>query len=226
MRRWIGAILLLVVVGGLSGCFLFPGSGGAQSQLLYSEDFSNPDDSGWYQGEDPGWEWAITGGRYYGWVIDEDSLDYVYDGSASGLTDGRFQAKTGQLGAATDHSWGLIFRAAGQSFYAFEISADGYVLFAVHTATGWDHLYGWEPCPAIRSAGETNEIRVDADGSSFSLYVNGQFITEVTDTRLSSGSVGFIIETWVDAEGGVWFDDLEVWSLGEEGGGSGGILPI
>jgi len=226
MRRWIGAFLLLVVVGGLSGCFLFPGSGGAQSQLLYSEDFSNPDDLGWRVGSYPPAEWAITGGLYYGWVIDFDSYAYSYDSTASGLTDGRFQVKTGQLGTATDHSWGIIFRVTGESFYLFEISADGYVLFAVHTAAGWDDLYGWQPCSAIRPAGETNEIRVDAQGSSFSLYVNGQFITEVMDTRLISGTVGVIIETWVDAQGGVWFDDLEVWSLGEDGGGSGSILPI
>jgi len=37
----------------------------------------------------------------------------------------------------------------------------------------------------------------------------------VTDSTLSSGSVGFIVETWDDPDGGAWFDDLEVWTLGD-----------
>ncbi len=213
MRRWFGTLLLIVVVGIVSGCALFGPLVGVQPQLLFSDDFSNTSSPGWWQGVDPPGEWDITNGHYYGQVGDADSYYYVYNTTVSGLTDFRIEATTNQLGTATDHSWGIILRATDEAFYAFEISADGYVVFSVYTPTDWDDLYGWVKSAAIRPKGQTNTLRVDVQGTSFTFYVNGQLIDHVTDATLSSGSVGFIVETWGDPNGGAWFDDLEVWTL-------------
>ncbi len=206
-------VLILAAAGSLAGCFLINPPPVLQPQLLYSEDFSNSSAPGWWQGIDPPGEWDIVGGRYYGNVSDADSYYYVYSTAAPNLTDFSVRVTTGQQGSASDHSWGVIFRAGDERFYAFEISADGYVLLSVYTPTDWEDLYGWAYCDAIRPAGQTNGLRVDVQGTTFSLYVNGQYITQVTDATLTSGSVGFIIETWDDPDGGAWFDNLEVWSI-------------
>jgi len=214
MKRW-GALFLLVgLMGILTGCFQFTPLT-PQPQLLYSEDFSNASTPSWVQGVDPPGTWQITNGRYYGMLDDYDSYYYVYSGAISGLTDFRIQATTSQQGTATDHSWGLILRASNERFYAFEISADGWYVFSVYTPSDWEDLYDWHTTNLIRPAGQTNTLRVDVRGNTFDLYLNGQWLAKVTDpaSTLTSGSVGFIIETWNDSNGGAWFDDLEVWSL-------------
>jgi hypothetical protein len=213
MRHGMKALVLIGLLGSLAGCVLFNPPPAVQPQLLYSENFSSSTAKGWWQGIDPPGEWIITGGRYYGTVLDEDSYYYVYTTAAPNLTDFSARVTTGQQGTATDHSWGIIFRAGDERFYAFEISADGYVLVSVYTPADWSDLYGWALCSAIRPAGQTNELRVDAQGTTFSFYVNGTYVTQVTDATLASGSIGFIVETWDDPNGGAWFDNLEVWSI-------------
>ncbi|MCX6101619.1 MAG: hypothetical protein NTV92_09465 [Candidatus Bipolaricaulota bacterium] len=211
MKRWVVVVLLMVAGLVLSGCMHEPSG----PELLFTDYFANADSPGWWQGldSDTGAQWQITGGHYVGQIADADSYYYVWNTEVTGLTDFRIQATTSQIGTATDHSWGIIFRTDGDSLYAFEISADGGVLFSVRTPSDWNDLYGWAPCAAIHPAGQTNELRVDAHGTSFALYVNDRLVTQVTDATLSSGSVGFIVETWDDPNGGAWFDDLEVWTL-------------
>jgi hypothetical protein len=213
MRRW-GTILLLIgLLGILSGCFLFTPIG---PQLLYSEDFSNSSSADWPQETDASGGWQITNGRYYGMLADNDSYYYVYSGAATvqTLTDFRIQATTSQQGSATDHSWGLILRASDEHFYAFEISADGWYVFSVYTPTDWVNLGNkWQETDKINPMGQTNTLRVDARGNTFDLYINDQHVETVQDSTLSSGSVGFIVETWDDPNGGAWFDNLQVWSL-------------
>jgi len=212
MKRWGALLLLFGLMGGLAGCFQFTPLT-PQPQLLYSEDFSNPSTSAWLQDTDASGGWQIMNGRYYGMLTDDDSYYYVYSGAISSLTDFRIVATTSQQGTAADHSWGIILRASDEHFYAFEISADGYYVFSVYTPSDWANLPEWQKTDKIRPAGQTNTLRVDARGNSFSLYINDQFVTTVQDGTLSSGSVGFIVETWTDPNGGAWFDNLEVWSL-------------
>jgi len=213
MRRWGVVMLMAVAALGLSGCMQEPSG----PELLFAGYFTSADSPGWWQGQDSdvGAEWQIASGHYSGQLADADSYYYVWNTEVTGLTDFRIQATTSQLGTATDHSWGIIFRADDDAFYAFEISADGYVQLSVWTPGDWNAIYDWALCAAIRPMGQTNALRVDAHGTSFALYVNDVLVTQVTDSTLSSGSVGFIVETWDDPDGGAWFDDLEVWTLGD-----------
>jgi len=187
-----------------------------ESQLLFSDSFSNTTSADWWQGEDEdaGATWEIQNGHYYGRLAENHSWYYVTSKTARTLADIRIVATTSPVGTASDSTWGIVLRAQGGTFYAFEIDADGYALFSVRTAGGWHDIYGWEPCSAIRF-GQPNVLRVDAAGKFFSLYVNDTLFAQVTDDALSSGSVGFIVEMWDDPDGGAWFDDLEVWSLDE-----------
>ncbi len=213
MKRWAVLILLIGVVTGLAGCSLFTPPPNPQPQLLFEDNFSNTRSPGWWQGNDPPGTWEIKNGHYYGELDDSDSYYYVYNTTVSGLTNFRIQATTSQLGTATDHSWRIILPASDERFYAFEISADGYVVFSVYTPTDWQDIYNWVKSDQIHPAGQTNKLAVEAHGTSFTLYVNDQQVAQVTDATLTSGSVGFIVETWGDPNGGAWFDDLDVWTL-------------
>lgn len=209
------AFVLVAGLATLSGCFMLTPPEDLQPQLLFADNFANASSPGWWQGIDPPGEWEIRSGHFYGGLSDEDSYYYVHNTTVTGLTDFRIEATTNQLGSASDHSWGIIFRAQGEDFYAFEISADGYILFSVRADDFWDDIIDWEASDAIHPAGQTNKIRVDVRGTSFMLYVNDQLVGQATDATLTSGSVGFIVETWNDPDGSAWFDDLQVWSLPE-----------
>jgi len=77
------------------------------------------------------------------------------------------------------------------SYYAFQYSGDRY--YSVWKRVGGGSpaaLQGWTYSPAINSGEAWNTLRVVANGSSISFYINGTLVWSGTDTSLSSGRVG------------------------------------
>lgn len=214
MRKLAGLLLVLTVMAWVGGCLpLDPGLPPAvQWVLLYSDSFSNINSYGWYQGYGSDHEWWIEGGRYHAYLPNWDWYDYVYNEDRTyGLTDFHLKVDTIQEGFTSDHAWGVVFRAQGESFYAFEISEDGYMGFFRHSPEGWDDDYEWQPCTAIHETILTDHIEIIAEGPNFTCLVNGVEVLHVQDWAITSGSIGFIVDTWNDPYARVAFDNLEVW---------------
>ena len=212
--RKLGALVLVIgLVVWLSGCFsvtpeLPPA---AQWVPLYSDSFSDNDSNGWYQGFDGAGRWWIADGRYHASLVNLDWYWYVYNEDMTyNLTDFHLKVDTFQEGNTTDHGWGVVFRVRGDSFYAFEISEDGYMALFRHSYEGWTTLHAWELCSAILYNGAANHIEVIAEGADFTFIVNGIEVLNVQDGTLSSGSIGFIIDSYDQPNAQVAFDNLEV----------------
>jgi hypothetical protein len=77
------------------------------------------------------------------------------------------------------------------SFYSFQYTADGhYSIWKIVEGGSSTALQGSVFSPAIITGNAWNTLRVVANGSSLSFYVNGTLLWSGTDTSLESGRVG------------------------------------
>jgi hypothetical protein len=78
---------------------------------------------------------------------------------------------------------GLTFRDSDAGRYLFSIRADGQfrVSSIQDEPPNWINLVEWTPTEAIRPD-EVNTLTVSADGASYALFINGQFVAEINDS--------------------------------------------
>jgi hypothetical protein len=95
---------------------------------------------------------------------------------------------------------GLMLRKMDdKSFYSFRVSPDGNYSFdkwsQCDTCEGASHepLLGPATSNYIKiGSGKVNHLKVVANGSTFDLYINGNFVGSVEDGSYPQGGVGFI----------------------------------
>ena len=77
----------------------------------------------------------------------------------------------------------------------------------LHKAGAESKVLDWTPSSAIRSGALPNEIEVRMRGLKMDFYINGQFVTSITDeANYKAGRVGL----YTSDVGEVAFDDLEI----------------
>ncbi|HZD10997.1 MAG TPA: clostripain-related cysteine peptidase [Candidatus Binatia bacterium] len=169
----------------------------------------------WGVGRQEGATGAVTEGVYD--LSVEAPRGFFSTSAGVTLSDGLFEVEATQRAGSLDSGYGLLLRAdiSVQSFYAFEISADGFVWI------GWCELNcaeatplvgeGWFASAAVNQGLDaTNTLRVEAQGSRLQFYVNDTQVGEFEDDAATSGDVGLFAET-LGTEGlRVQFDDLRV----------------
>lgn len=167
----------------------------------------NGDESAWSA---PGsWEMALTDGDWHGaeWISPRAETD------AGSWTDYRIDVDfTIASGAA-----GVVFRAAGPlNLYMWQINVSGdEVLLRPHAQRNgvWEVL-AEIPIGAvvpIAEAHASHHLRIVADGSDISTYVDGQLVDEREARDFSAGGIGFRSG---DNNEDASFSDLEVHDLG------------
>jgi hypothetical protein len=141
---------------------------------------------------------------YIGWTecTDVEYADFIMEVDAT------------QVSGPDNNAYGVILRygLGANEFYSYLISGDGYYAFTVDGANHDDpeFLTEWTESSAIKQGAQTNRIKVVAVGSSMKYYINDKLLGEVQDTRLTTGTIGFLVGT-ID-EGGVQiaFDNLRL----------------
>jgi thiol-disulfide isomerase/thioredoxin len=91
---------------------------------------------------------------------------------------------------------GLMLRQQdAKNFYSFRITPDGYFAFDVwHSSDhAFDTILGPIYSDAIhQGTGQVNTLAVVASNENFDLYINGEYVNSISDTRFPSGKVGVI----------------------------------
>ncbi|MEA3309827.1 MAG: hypothetical protein U9Q70_09995 [Chloroflexota bacterium] len=197
-RNGYGLILILLLS---TGC--------GRSSPAFTDDFSNPD-SGWGGVSTEPYLRGYYSGKYQ---IRIDVPEwFVWTLGGHSYQDVSATATISSEGDADNH-YGLICRASSQGFYYFALSADGYYAIFRYTEAG-ELLPLTGPAmlrsPAIRPQA-ANELLVLCQGSTLSLYVNGELVAQVEDEVLSKGDVGMAAGTLPRSAAVIaWFDDLQV----------------
>ncbi len=91
--------------------------------------------------------------------------------------------------------YGIMFRAPDtfDQGYQFGITCDGQYAFRMWDpkAKKYNYLIDWTKSDAInQGSNQTNRVGVMADGSKFSLYVNGVFLKDISNSTYSEGRFG------------------------------------
>jgi hypothetical protein len=196
-------------------CGLF--GGGSESNdsappadVLFQDDFSDPS-SGWDQvNEEEGTTDYLEG--VYRILVNTPSYD-IWANPGLEFTDTVIEVEATKAGGPDDNDFGVICRYQNlENFYFFIISSDGYYGIAKVT-NGEQELLNMENLQfseAVNQGDATNEIQVECVGNRLALTVNGEKITEVTDSAYSSGDVGLIAGTFDIGGTDIHFDNFVV----------------
>ena len=130
--------------------------------------------------------------------------------------DGTYELDATQIEGPLNNGYGLLFRVdeASDSFYAFEVSGDGYIWIGfcrdlceseAIALVGGD----WFRSPAVKTGlHETNNLKVIADGSRMTFFVNGLEVGRAIDDRLAEGDVAVAVESLGEPGVRVVFDNF------------------
>jgi hypothetical protein len=179
--------------------------------VLFSDDFSDPS-SGW-----------TTGGYEPGWVFYQDGWlhleDYKSEGSCTysnlylDFSDFTLEVET-RLVAGTENNWHTVYCRCvdDNNCYEFSISADGYYQIELWRDGELTSLTGEPRRSNLIKLGQgvTNLMRVECEGSTLSLYVNGRLLVETTDDTFSSGYVSLGVTSYEDNGSEVAFDNFVI----------------
>jgi hypothetical protein len=192
-----------------------PPAANAPSNVLLSDDFTNPN-SGWpRQSSDP------TSRR-----VGYDGGEYVVakmagsSGAPLVTRAERFGDFLAQLDARlvppTDGAYLFLDfrRQENGDHYSFVVDPnDSTFLVQRNVGSGSEALINWTTAPAIQGGGARNRIGVRAVGAQLTFLVNGQEVGSATDDRLREGSIAFGVGSLSDAAAEGRFGNLLVSSV-------------
>jgi formylglycine-generating enzyme required for sulfatase activity len=110
---------------------------------------------------------------------------------------------------------GLVFRGRDSAhFYALLIDPrkGEYSLRKQDGPDAWTDLIAAKPSALIQQQDGVNQLRLDAAGDSFTLYVNGVKLDSAHDSSYTFGMLGTIIANADASASTMRFDNLKVWS--------------
>lgn len=148
----------------------------------------------------------------------KDNHGVYYATAGENFANGTYIVEATQIDGPLNNGYGLVFRVDenNDNFYAFEISGDGYVWIGYCSNLCLDEsvaLVGgdWFRSPAVKSGLlETNRLRIVAEDSNMTFFVNGVEVGRTTDPRLSNGDIGVMVEALGERGVRVAFDNIEV----------------
>lgn len=185
-------------------------SGSSGSTLVIRDDFSTekwPNDQNENKYEDGEYHMHSDTGNYIV-VLAPDQSDYY--------TKNRTMRVTARSvdGTASSYGFGLVVHGTVRSNnaigYGFLIYTGNDPSYAVFNLTGDQNktLVKWTSSSIVRSGTNSNQLEVRVKGDQLSFYVNGQYVTSITDSaNYGDGRVGFFTSN----ENPVAFDDLEIY---------------
>jgi hypothetical protein len=181
---------------------------------VYSDAF-DADYGRWYTGKSDN-EYAtadvsIVGGKYRVKVSSKRGFFWWFGADTENLADFYFSAEVHRNKSPEKIDYGILFRAGENEYYYYFINAAakqyGVLVFS---GDEWSRIKSWKNSELIDPAG-VNQLAVLAQGSSFTLFINGQETDSFKDDTLKKGRVGVAFQIY---QGGEYleleFDNLKV----------------
>ena len=107
-------------------------------------------------------------------------------------------------------------------YYYFDVTTGGRYELLLHQTDGGgtDRLLASGTTPAIRKGhGATNRLTIGASGSTFQLWVNGSYLTTVSDGTIPWGTIGVAVSMGSQGQGVptvVQYRGAEIWLPADE----------
>jgi len=169
--------------------------------VILAEDFDDNQNK-WWTGEEPSDDVFKT--------VKVEIVDSVHRATLEGVKPGnlwwnsneaiqtgnRFtlKVKTRQASGGVDGYRGVIFRKQDENnYYLFSISDEGDFTFWSLVKDEWNELISSTASSAIKP-GDWNEIIVVGDGTFYQFVINGQLVSQTSDSVLTEGEGGLYFE--------------------------------
>lgn len=185
---------------------------GASTTLVYEDDFSNPA-SGFGQTSSKESEKYYRDGEFHIVVKTKQWWSWQHNTGAGLFRNFALEVDARKVSGPWYAAYGLIFGYRDDdNFYYFEVADDGRYKIGKGQAGKWAMLHGWTRSGFINKDKETNRLKVVCLGSTIAVYVNGHFLTSVTDSTFADGYIGVIVRAW-EPDAHVAFDNLKVYTI-------------
>lgn len=186
------------------------------SSLLYEDDFSNPNRG--FLGEITATHEIYNKDSQYHILVKEwDWTAWDFNYMKGLFTDFTLEIDATLVAGSNQSAYGLIFRVPITydvpiiyDFYRFLVNGNGYYLIGTRTNGQWTVLRDWTRSEFIEEGYSTNHLKIICKGSQIEAYVNGHYLTTVTDESFVNGRVGVIVDT-PEPNTHVTFDNLKVY---------------
>lgn len=181
--------------------------------VIFFDEFKAGETGKWQVEGDAAGRSAVTNERFQIEVEEPNLLQYAT------LTEPLFadfvlEVDVTQLSGDLESSYGVLFRMQGaDQFYRFDITSNGlYVMERRNPDGTWTRfLDDWTESEAIKQGlATTNRLKVQAQGSILSFYVNDQLLQQVNDASYASGNIALDAGTFGHPGLHVAFDNLVV----------------
>ena len=128
------------------------------------------------------------------------------------FTDVSIEVAASQISGPTNNNndYGVMCRLSETSGYSFNISGDGFYSIQRMENNSFTDLVEWAESDKINTGNATNTIKAVCQGSTLSLYVNGNKLAETTDTTFTSGDIALATTTYETETSEIHFDNLVV----------------
>lgn len=175
------------------------------------------DDSGdWRVASDSNVAGAIEDGVYDFTVLANQLTFWTTAGES--FADGVYEVEATQVDGPLDNGYGMIFRVDDENdnFYSFQISGDGFVWIGRYHQGGLGEavpIIGdwWLESNAVETGlGQTNRLKVIAEGQNMIFFVNDVEVGRVSDPTFSRGDIGLMVRTLGLGGVNVQFDNFTV----------------
>jgi hypothetical protein len=110
---------------------------------------------------------------------------------------------------------GVVFRAMDAShLYAVLIDPRGgkYTVRKLDGPDNWSDLVASTSSPLIKHKSDINHLRVDGEGSKFTIYLNGEALASFSDTAYAKGGYGMIASNGEANETLMHFDNVNIYT--------------
>jgi hypothetical protein len=143
--------------------------------------------------------YTMNGGYVWG-LNDQPHSDVILEVEATPLTI-HFSNGFGIMCRADTNGDGYYFMINGNGYFSIRKGEGDYVL----------PLLDWQPSDAIRGEIDRNRIRAVCTGDYLAMYVNDEFVAEVTDATYSSGFAGLSVAAADNSDVDIAFDNLAIY---------------
>ncbi len=146
--------------------------------------------------------WNITAARSVGrWCTPE----------IAPLSDFYLTVDAQRVSGPLDASYGVVLRHNAGNYYLFSIRDDGFFNLNLWYNFAWRAVIDWTGTLAIRP-GEVNQLAVLAEGTHFTLNINGVTVAEAEDAQLAEGEMGLSVLFITPGNAVFTFDRFEVYT--------------
>jgi hypothetical protein len=208
--------LVMLIISPVSAAadltLVLPRLGTIEARLLSLETFDLED--AWEQYSNPnGVELGAENGVYRAYSMNEG---FVWGLNQQEHTDVVLEVEVTPLSMQFGNAYGIMCRADvdnnGDGYY-FMINANGY--YSIRMGQGKDvlPLVDWTSSDIIHPEIDLNKIGVVCIDDKLAMYVNGELLSEITDSNYQSGFTGIAIATAPNSHIDVAFDNLMIYEV-------------